>query len=196
MITMVLNGDKKINVWFWLIMSNIWHPFWLLVTCFDLGISKFAFCTSWNGSKFRPSQYPSFVKSWTKATLPPIPSLTLNSYSSTNVYGLLSSWSPWHSTSAMLLTSLNAISGVSMHFANFVFVHSVAFEIVLILVTCVGINVKHWILWRHFFSYHVVGVAPSPSLKSLHLVYIYTNCCFVKCQAISHFVTCINKYDF
>jgi hypothetical protein len=35
MITMVLNGNTKINVWFWLIMFNIWCPFWLLVTCFD-----------------------------------------------------------------------------------------------------------------------------------------------------------------
>jgi len=26
---------KKINVWFWLIMSNIWSPFWLLVMCHD-----------------------------------------------------------------------------------------------------------------------------------------------------------------
>ncbi len=35
MITMVLNGNKKLNVWFWLIMSNIRCAFWLLVTCFD-----------------------------------------------------------------------------------------------------------------------------------------------------------------
>jgi hypothetical protein len=40
MITMVLNGSKKKNVWFWLIMSNIQHPFWLLVTCFDLDRSE------------------------------------------------------------------------------------------------------------------------------------------------------------
>jgi len=33
--TMVLNGNKKINVWFWLIMFNIWCPFRLLVMCFD-----------------------------------------------------------------------------------------------------------------------------------------------------------------
>jgi len=31
MIIMVLNGNKKINVWFWLIMFNIWRLFWLLV---------------------------------------------------------------------------------------------------------------------------------------------------------------------
>jgi hypothetical protein len=35
MITMVLNGNRKINVWFWLIKFNIWCPFWLLNMCFD-----------------------------------------------------------------------------------------------------------------------------------------------------------------
>jgi hypothetical protein len=29
-----LNGNIKINVWFWLIMSNIQHLYWLLVMCF------------------------------------------------------------------------------------------------------------------------------------------------------------------
>jgi hypothetical protein len=32
---MILNDNKKINVWFWLITSNIRRPFWLLVTYFD-----------------------------------------------------------------------------------------------------------------------------------------------------------------
>jgi hypothetical protein len=40
MITMVLNGNKKINVWFWLIMFNIRHIFWLLIMCFDLFVPK------------------------------------------------------------------------------------------------------------------------------------------------------------
>jgi hypothetical protein len=33
MITMGLNGNQKINFWFWLIMFN--NPFWLLVMYFD-----------------------------------------------------------------------------------------------------------------------------------------------------------------
>jgi len=32
MITMVSNDNKKNKVWFWLIMSNILRPFWLLAT--------------------------------------------------------------------------------------------------------------------------------------------------------------------
>jgi hypothetical protein len=40
---MVLNGNKKINVWFWLIMSNIWHLFWLLITCFDFFVNFLSF---------------------------------------------------------------------------------------------------------------------------------------------------------
>jgi len=38
---MILNGYKKINVWFWLIMSNIQCPFWLLVMCFDFVVKIF-----------------------------------------------------------------------------------------------------------------------------------------------------------
>jgi hypothetical protein len=37
---MVSNGNKKINVWFWLVMFNIRHHFWLLVTHFDSEISR------------------------------------------------------------------------------------------------------------------------------------------------------------
>jgi len=33
--TMILNDNKKLNIWIWLIMSNIQYLFWLLVTCFD-----------------------------------------------------------------------------------------------------------------------------------------------------------------
>jgi hypothetical protein len=43
-----LNGNKKINIWFWLIMSNILHLVWLLITCFDppfLPLHKMLACT-------------------------------------------------------------------------------------------------------------------------------------------------------
>ncbi len=43
---MVLNGNKK-KVWFWLIMSNIQCPFWLLVMCFDPGSTSCQFVQLW-----------------------------------------------------------------------------------------------------------------------------------------------------
>jgi hypothetical protein len=48
-IIMVLNGNRKINFWFWLIMSNIWHPFWLLVIDFDPWVGALTwFETAWS----------------------------------------------------------------------------------------------------------------------------------------------------
>ncbi len=68
-------------------------------------IGKFVVFASWDGSKFRPSQYPSPIKSQMKITSFLVLGLTLNSFLSINLYGLLGYSFPRLNLSALLLAS-------------------------------------------------------------------------------------------
>lgn len=100
-------GDRFLSP---MLLPSMWPTFStvpksIIIVIIMLPIGKFAFCASWNGSKFRPSQYPSPIKNQTKITSFLVLGLVLNSYLSTNVYGLLGSSFPWLNLGALLLVS-------------------------------------------------------------------------------------------
>ncbi len=75
------DGDRFTTL---MLLPSMWPTFPTMPKLINLviimsPISKFAFCASWGGSKFRPSQYPSLIKSQMKITSILVLGLALNS---------------------------------------------------------------------------------------------------------------------
>ncbi len=173
---MVTSTPPMLMVFVWPTFPTLPKSFNPLITTSTINRQIFILCLlRWFEIQTFPK--PFTCKSQAKGTLPPHPSLTLNSSSSTNVYGSLSYQLPWPSPFSLMLVSPNmslvvfpCIPPISCLSKPFIMLPSKSsssspFALELTL------DIK---FFNNLFSYHAIGVALSHSFKSLLLVSIWT----------------------